>query len=203
MARPTSRRPGRQAAQLQGRRHRRCGILERVAERHRQDHQRWCGRVLARQHLDRVRQLRRQGHVLPDSPVRRAAGRSDGQPGHRGRFKNVAILARQDSYGEGLAKQVKKGIEEKPAPRSSAKELYSADATNYTAEVNKIAGKKPDAVVLIGFKETTKIIPTMIAKSVGPKDLQVYFVDGNTADYSRLREGRPRGRQGDVPGSPR
>ncbi len=98
-------------------------------------------------------------------------------------FKNVAILARQDSYGEALADQVEKGIKDAGA-NVVAKELYSADASNFTAEVTSIAGKKPDAVVLIAFNETTKIIPTMIGKGIGPKDLQVYFVDGNTADYS-------------------
>lgn len=97
---------------------------------------------------------------------------------------NVAILARQDSYGELLAQQVAKGIKS-GGGTVAAKVLYSADATNYTAEVNEVAAKKPDAVVLIAFNETTKIIPTMIAKGIGPQDQQVYFVDGNTADYSK------------------
>jgi branched-chain amino acid transport system substrate-binding protein len=97
---------------------------------------------------------------------------------------NVAILARQDSYGELLAQQVAKGIKN-GGGTVAAKVLYSADATNYTAEVNKVAATKPDAVVLIAFNETTKIIPTMIAKGIGPHDQQVYFVDGNTADYSK------------------
>ena len=44
---------------------RRCGLVERLAERHRQDRRRRCRGVLARQHLDRVRHLRRQGPVLP------------------------------------------------------------------------------------------------------------------------------------------
>jgi branched-chain amino acid transport system substrate-binding protein len=39
--------------------------------------------------------------------------------------------------------------------------------------------------VLIAFNETTKIIPTLIGKGIGPKDVQIYFVDGNTADYSK------------------
>jgi ABC-type branched-subunit amino acid transport system substrate-binding protein len=97
---------------------------------------------------------------------------------------NVAILARQDSYGEALAAQVEKGLQAGGA-KVATKILYSADATNFTAEVNKVAASKPDAVVLIAFNETTKIIPTMIAKGVGPQDQQVYFVDGNTADYSK------------------
>ncbi|HSJ21465.1 MAG TPA: ABC transporter substrate-binding protein [Nocardioidaceae bacterium] len=98
-------------------------------------------------------------------------------------FTNVAIMARQDSYGEGLAKRAREILEEKGA---SVPEyiLYSADAQNFTAEVNKVASAQPDALVLIGFEETTKIVPQLISKGVGPQDIQLYFVDGNMADYS-------------------
>jgi ABC-type branched-subunit amino acid transport system substrate-binding protein len=114
---------------------------------------------------------------------------------------NVAILARQDSYGELLAGQVEKGLVAGGATVAT-KILYSADATNFTAEVNKVAAKKPDAVVVIGFEETLKIIPTMIAKGVGPKDQQVYFVDGNTADYSAdLAKGTLTGVKATYPGA--
>ena len=97
---------------------------------------------------------------------------------------NVAILARQDSYGELLATQIEKGIKS-GGGNVATKQLYSADATNFTAEVNKVAAAKPDALVLVAFDETTKIIPALKAKGVGPQDLQTYFVDGNTADYSK------------------
>jgi branched-chain amino acid transport system substrate-binding protein len=96
---------------------------------------------------------------------------------------NVGILARQDSYGEGLSKRLQEVLKEKGAD-VAAYELYSADATNYTAEVNKVAASNPDAIAVIGFEETTKIIPQLIAKNVGPQDVPTYFVDGNTADYS-------------------
>ena len=96
---------------------------------------------------------------------------------------NVAILARQDSYGELLAGQIEKGIKA-GGGNVATKQLYSADAQNFTAEVNKVAASKPDAIVLVAFDETKKIIPQLIAKGVGPQDLQTYFVDGNTADYS-------------------
>jgi branched-chain amino acid transport system substrate-binding protein len=99
-------------------------------------------------------------------------------------YKNIAIMARQDSYGEGLADQLEKTIKAQGG-NVAVKTLYSADATNYTAEINKVAASKPDAVVLVAFEETTKIIPGLIAKGVGPQDLQMYFVDGNTADYSK------------------
>jgi len=114
---------------------------------------------------------------------------------------NVAILARQDSYGELLASQVEKGIKA-GGGNVATKQLYSADATNYTAEVNKVAATKPDAIVLIAFDETKKIIPQLIAKGVGPQDLQIYFVDGNTADYSSdFKKGTLKGVKATYPGA--
>jgi branched-chain amino acid transport system substrate-binding protein len=98
-------------------------------------------------------------------------------------FSNVAVMARQDFYGEGLAEQVQTTLQERGV-NVAEYVLYSADAQNYTAEVNKIAAAKPDALVLIAFEETTKIIPQLIAKGIGPQDIQLYFVDGNLADYS-------------------
>ncbi|MGI8612923.1 MAG: ABC transporter substrate-binding protein, partial [Nocardioidaceae bacterium] len=97
--------------------------------------------------------------------------------------KNIAILARQDSYGEALAANVEKTIQAQGAT-VAAKVLYNADANQFTAEVNQVAASNPDAIVLIAFNETTKIIPRLIASGVGPQDVQTYFVDGNTADYS-------------------
>ncbi len=102
------------------------------------------------------------------------------QDGH----SNVAILARQDSYGEGLASQLAKTVESKGGT-VAIKQLYSADATNFTAEVNKVAASKPDAIALISFSEGEKIIPQLIAAGVGPQDVPTYLVDGNTVDYSK------------------
>ncbi|HSE54262.1 MAG TPA: ABC transporter substrate-binding protein [Nocardioidaceae bacterium] len=111
-----------------------------------------------------------QGEVLANMAV---------EDGHT----NVAIMARQDSYGEGLANRAKEVLEEKGATVTDYI-LYNADAQNFTAEVNKVAATKPDALLLIAFNETTKIVPQLISKGVGPQDIQLYFVDGNMADYS-------------------
>ncbi|HWM75090.1 MAG TPA: ABC transporter substrate-binding protein, partial [Nocardioides sp.] len=98
-------------------------------------------------------------------------------------FENVAIMGRQDFYGEGLAERTRDVLEEKGATVADFI-LYAADAQNFTAEVNQVAASKPDAIVMVSFNETTKIIPQLIAKGVGPQDVQIYFVDGNLADYS-------------------
>ena len=98
---------------------------------------------------------------------------------------NVAILARQDSYGEAARAGRSRRASRPAAATSSPSSSTPPTRTNFTAEVNKVAATKPDAIVLVAFDETTKIIPQLIAKGVGPQDLQTYFVDGNTADYSK------------------
>jgi len=99
-------------------------------------------------------------------------------------FSDVAIMARQDSYGKALADQVDKVFTEQGGNVVS-KVLYNADASQFNAEVNEIAAEDPEALVLIAFNETTKIIPALTAAGIGPQDIQIYFVDGNTADYSK------------------
>ncbi|QZY27914.1 ABC transporter substrate-binding protein [Nocardioides coralli] len=113
-------------------------------------------------------------------------------------FSNVAVMARQDFYGEGLAEQVQTTLEEKGA-NVAEYVLYAADAQNYTAEVNKIAAAQPDALVLIAFEETTKIIPQLIAKGIGPDDIQIYFVDGNLSDTYNPQSFNLEGVKGTLP----
>ncbi len=97
--------------------------------------------------------------------------------------KNVAVLARQDFYGSGLADSAASNLEAAGA-NVAAKVLYNADAENFTAEINEIAAAKPDALILVAFNETTKMIPALIRKGIGPDKIKIYFVDGNLADYS-------------------
>ena len=116
-------------------------------------------------------------------------------------FQNLAIMARQDSYGVALANQVEKVFTE-AGGTVVAKELYAPEASTYSAEVSAIAGKDPDAIVLIAFEETKKIIPQMVANNIGPQDKQLYFVDGNTADYTDVfPPGTLEGVKGTIPGA--
>lgn len=115
--------------------------------------------------------------------------------------KNVAIMARQDSYGVALADNTEKTIKDQGG-NVSAKVVYNADATSYTTEVQKIKDAKPDAIVLIAFNETTKIIPELESAGIGPQDVQNYFVDGNTADYSKdFPKGTLKGVKATYPGA--
>ena len=115
--------------------------------------------------------------------------------------KNVAILARQEAYGEALADNVEKTIKDQGG-NVAAKVLYSVDATSYTSEIQKIKDAKPDAIVLIAFNETTKIIPGFESAGIGPQDVQTYFVDGNTSNYDKdFPKGTLEGVQATYPGA--
>src|SRR5512139_1132151 len=120
-----------------------------------------------------------QGAVLANTLI---------EDGHQ----NVAILARQDSYGEALANQVEKVFTE-GGGNIVAKELYDADVKSQTAPINAAAAEDPDAVVLISFEEVKTMIPDMLTAGIGPKDVPVYFVDGNTAQYGTGADGFPAG----------
>lgn len=115
--------------------------------------------------------------------------------------QNVAILARQDAYGETLAEEIKKGLEA-AGSTVAATVFYGENAQSYDSQVAEIAEAKPDAVVLVAFEETTTIVPQLVSAGVGPQTVSTYFVDGNTADYSgKLPDGTLAGTKGTIPGA--
>ena len=115
--------------------------------------------------------------------------------------KNVAIMARQDSYGEALAENVEKTIKDQGGTVGK-KVIYAADASSYNTEITQVKESKPDAIVLIAFDETKKIVPGLESAGVGPKDVPTYFVDGNVADYSKdFEKGTLKGTKGTLPGA--
>lgn len=115
--------------------------------------------------------------------------------------QNVAILARQDAYGETLAEEIGKGLEA-AGSTVAATVFYGENAQSYDSQVQEIAESDPDAVVLVAFEETTTIIPQLVSANVGPQDVPTYMVDGNTADYSgKLPEGTLEGAKGTIPGA--
>lgn len=115
--------------------------------------------------------------------------------------QNVAILARQDAYGETLAEEIQKGLEA-AGSNVAATVFYGENAQSYDSQVAEIAESQPDAVVLVAFEETTTIVPQLVSAGVGPQTVSTYFVDGNTADYSgKLPDGTLTGTKGTIPGA--
>ena len=56
---------------------------------------------------------------------------------------------------------------------------YDPQAQTFDAEVQIVAEADPDAIVLIGFEESSRILAALVEQGVGPTDIPVYGVDGN------------------------
>jgi hypothetical protein len=92
--------------------------------------------------------------------------------------QTVAILNLNDAYGNGLADAAAATIEESGG-EVVYQQSYDPAATSFDSEVDEIVAADPDAIIVIGFNESSKILRTMVEKGVGPKDKNVYGSDGN------------------------
>lgn len=115
-------------------------------------------------------------------------------------IETMAVIARQDAYGEGLAAATAKDFAAAGGTVTSEL-LYDGEAASFEAEVAEIKAGGPQAVAVIGFEETTKLLQEMIKQGVGPKDLQVYLVDGNisTTAYAEFPKNTMKGVVATVP----
>ena len=93
--------------------------------------------------------------------------------------ETVAVLYRQESYGQGLADAFKENFE---AAGGTVEPFtaYAVDTENFDAEVDAMVAAGTDAVVVIGFAESANILTTMNERGIGPlSDTNVWGVDGN------------------------
>jgi ABC-type branched-subunit amino acid transport system substrate-binding protein len=129
-----------------------------------------------------------QGRVLGDLIA------SDGN-------STLGILALQDSYGTGLATNVTKSFESSGG-KVVQQVIYDPKAASFATEVGKIKAADPEAIAVIAFDETKKIIPELVKQGIGPANKKIYFVDGNVgADYSKdFPKGTLKGVKGTNPG---
>lgn len=95
--------------------------------------------------------------------------------------QRVAILALNDPYGTGLAANTVKDLEAAGIGSDQIKKIiYDPTAQSFNAEVDQVKEFKPDAVAVIGFEESAKIITRMHEVGIGPSDgMLVYGTDGN------------------------
>ena len=131
-----------------------------------------------------------QGRVLGETLV------TDGK-------QNVAIIALQDPYGEGLAQNVGLAVCNGGSNVPVETIFYDPAAPNFDAQVGELAAADPDAIVLIGFEESAKIIQAMVAQNVGPQAVPLYLVDGNLGNAlgEDLPDGLLEGTKGSLPGA--
>lgn len=92
---------------------------------------------------------------------------------------NVAILARNDTYGTGFADAVATALED-AGINVVHNETYDPEATSgYQSDVEALVQSDPDAAVIIGFSDDGgAIISQMIEQGVGPDSLPIYTGDG-------------------------
>jgi branched-chain amino acid transport system substrate-binding protein len=106
-----------------------------------------------------------QGRVLADLII---------EEGH----SSVALLARQDSYGEGLLEFTKQPLEEQGA-EIVVERVYDPEAQTFSAEVDEVISADPDALVMIGFVESAIIVNDLFEQGFTPDEKGIYLVDGN------------------------
>jgi ABC-type branched-subunit amino acid transport system substrate-binding protein len=128
-----------------------------------------------------------QGRVLADLIA---------QDGH----SKIAIIARQDAYGTGLADNTEKFFTE-GGGEVVAKQIYGTDTTNFASVVGAVKAKKPDAIALIAFNETQNIVPELVKQGLANKTAPWYFVDGNLSNSYKFPKGTLDGAKGTLPGA--
>ena len=92
--------------------------------------------------------------------------------------QNIVILARQDSYGEGLRDFTLGPLEEAGATVTAI--TYDPSATEFAAEVQQTVQASPDTILVIGFAETEQLVKGLIEQNLGPQTgVNYWFTDGN------------------------
>lgn len=94
---------------------------------------------------------------------------------------NVAILFQDTSYGVGLNKQLAAVLTKGKATVKSIS--FPENETNIASYVDTALAAKPDAIAIVSYDESKKILPALQAK--GFSGGNVYLVDGNAVDYSK------------------
>lgn len=89
------------------------------------------------------------------------------QDGHR----RVAVIHSDDEYASSLAQAVAGSI-----PQSGGTVVATADyaptAVDFAAVVAKVKKAKPDAIVLVGFGESAKVISELVRQGIGPNSVR-------------------------------
>lgn len=114
--------------------------------------------------------------------------------------KNLAIAVFNDEYGTSLRDVVVKTVEDAGVNVVyGEKDTFDPTETNFSSMVTAIKASNPDATLVIAFDQTKPLLKALASAGVNTKKL--YFVDGNTSDYSsELDAGLLEGSKGTIPG---
>jgi ABC-type branched-subunit amino acid transport system substrate-binding protein len=102
----------------------------------------------------------------PDVLQARALADMIGEDGNN----TVAILARNDAYGTGLADNTQQNLLDQGLAEDDVINVtYDPTAANFDAEIQQMKEFGGDAIVLIGFDESSRILEGLNAQGIGPK----------------------------------
>lgn len=96
-------------------------------------------------------------------------------------YSNVAILFRQDEYGQGLADAAAAALEEAGAT-VAVQEGYDPNTTNFDSVVQAVESSGADSVIVIAFEEGAQLLQGLIEADLGPDTIGVYGTDGLRSD---------------------
>jgi ABC-type branched-subunit amino acid transport system substrate-binding protein len=109
-----------------------------------------------------------QGRVLADLIV------ADGH-------ESATVMALQDPYGEGLLQYTVEPLEEQGVTVDE-QFVYDPFAESFDAEVQQVVSADSDALVLIGFDESARILTGLFESGFTPDTKGIYLVDGNVGN---------------------
>lgn len=112
-------------------------------------------------------------------------------------YANLGIIYLNDAYGSGLEASLTENFEA-GGGTVVASEAYNANDTSFDAQISTIMAQSPDAVAVIGFEETSTIVPAFISN--GFDGSKFYFVDGNTQQWGADMPVPIEGSKGTQPG---
>ncbi len=132
-----------------------------------------------------------QGAVLGQLMAQDISGQEAGGSG------NAVFMNLDDAYGNGLAKYAIAAFS-----GTSTQIVYNPQAAEFSADVAKAKAANPDAIAIIGFDETTKVLAELIKQGLGPNRVKTYLVDGNLSSqaYKDLPAGIMKGVKATLPG---
>jgi ABC-type branched-subunit amino acid transport system substrate-binding protein len=91
---------------------------------------------------------------------------------------SIVILNLDDAYGNGLGEDLATNFE---AAGGTVVDriVYDPQAQTFDAEVSEAAAADADAIVIVGFEESSRILAALVEAGVGPNEIPTYGTDGN------------------------
>jgi len=115
---------------------------------------------------------------------------------------NIGVLVFNEDYGTSLRDVLKETVESQGGTITYGNpgEEFDPQSSSFADPVTAVLATNPDAIAIIAFHQTKTIVPELVSRGFDGANL--YFVDGNLADYSgHFEPGTLEGAQGTLPGA--